>query len=135
MASESTHLRTEGQAAPAFATAWNRLEPEAFLNLLAEDAHYASQWVFSELESREAIADYLRSKMNLVRIDGADDPTARVRAEVGKTAGNRDCVLLTQGGGIKSAVVVFEVADNQIRRYDLCIPELHQFIGSGIYPG
>ena len=134
MGGESTNLLTEGQAALAFAKAWNRLDPEAFLNLLAEDAHYASQWVFSELESRSAISDYLRSKMNLVRIDGIGDPTARVRAELGKTSAHRDCVLLAQGGGNESAVVVFEVAGNEIRRYDLCIPQLYPFVRSGIYP-
>jgi hypothetical protein len=33
----------------AFAKAWNRLVPNGFLDLLAPDARYASQWVFDEL--------------------------------------------------------------------------------------
>lgn len=43
---------SEKDAATAFARAWNRLDPEPFLTLLAPDAHYASQWVFEELETR-----------------------------------------------------------------------------------
>lgn len=58
---------TELAAATAFACAWNRLDPEAFLELLAPDAHYASQWVFDELDSRAAIAENLRAKMKTVR--------------------------------------------------------------------
>ena len=37
---------TKEQAIFAFARAWNRLAPEGFLDLLAPDACYASQWVF-----------------------------------------------------------------------------------------
>ena len=40
---------TEEEVVFAFAKAWNRLEPEGFLALLASDARYASQWVFEEL--------------------------------------------------------------------------------------
>ena len=41
---------TEKDAAIAYARAWNRLDPNDFLALLAGDARYASQWVFEELE-------------------------------------------------------------------------------------
>ena len=54
---------TEEKAAYLFARAWNRLNPEDFLALLAPDARYASQWVFEELIGASAIADYLGSKM------------------------------------------------------------------------
>jgi hypothetical protein len=40
---------TEGKVVFAFAKAWNRLVPDGFLDLLAPDARYASQWVFDEL--------------------------------------------------------------------------------------
>ena len=52
---------TEKDAAIAYARAWNRLDPNDFLALLAGDARYASQWVFEELEGLEAISSYLRS--------------------------------------------------------------------------
>jgi len=44
---------TQLPAATAFARAWNRLDPQAFLELRATDAHYASQRVFDELDSGE----------------------------------------------------------------------------------
>jgi hypothetical protein len=40
---------TEEKVVFAFAKAWNRLEPDGFLDSLAPDARYASQWVFDEL--------------------------------------------------------------------------------------
>ena len=42
---------TQEKVVFAFAKAWNRLEPDGFLELLAPDARYASQWVFDELWS------------------------------------------------------------------------------------
>ncbi len=36
---------TEEKVVFAFAKAWNRLVPDGFLDLLAPDARYASQWV------------------------------------------------------------------------------------------
>lgn len=65
---------TETEAVLAFAKAWNRLEPEQFLALLAPDACYASQWVFSELVGASAISEYLRGKMRTVRACAEDDP-------------------------------------------------------------
>jgi hypothetical protein len=43
---------TEKDAAIAYAKAWNRLDCSKFLKLLDENAHYASQWVFEEIESK-----------------------------------------------------------------------------------
>jgi hypothetical protein len=62
---------TEKDAAIAFAKAWNRLNASEFLQLLDEDAHYASQWVFDELTSKNAIADYLTEKMQTVKRSGS----------------------------------------------------------------
>lgn len=77
---------TEEEVVFAFASAWNRLEPDCFLALLSPDARYASQWVFEELVGISAISDYLRSKMRTVRAHGANDPNSRVRVEIGRTA-------------------------------------------------
>ena len=44
------HVLTELDAATSYASAWNRLDCTQFVELLAPDAHYASQWVFDELE-------------------------------------------------------------------------------------
>ena len=58
---------TEDEVVFTFAKAWNRLDPEEFLALLAPEARYASQWVFDELIGASAISDYLRNKMRTVR--------------------------------------------------------------------
>ncbi|MDR2689743.1 MAG: hypothetical protein LBB76_08315 [Azoarcus sp.] len=129
----SETVNTEEEAALAFAKAWNHLDPEGFLALLAPDAQYASQWVFAELSGAE-IADYLRGKMDTIRKSGENNPDTRVRVEMGRTLnGDRACAFMIQGT-TKQAVVLFEVQDGKIARYDLCIPELYDVVRSGIYP-
>ena len=126
---------TELDAATAFARAWNRLDPEAFLDLLAPDAHYASQWVFEELESRQKIADYLRAKMRTVSNLPSDNPNRRVRAELTTCHNGQPCVAMTQGeGGEITAVVVFTIEGEVIKRYDMCMPQLMEPQRSGVYP-
>lgn len=124
---------TEKDAAIAYARAWNRLECSDFLELLAPDAIYESQWVFDELASKDVIADYLIHKMKAVKNAGN-----KVFAELGKTrlgSFGRDCVFIAQGKKEEvKAVVLFKVADDKIQRYDLCVPELYDVERSGIYP-
>lgn len=124
---------TERDAATAYARAWNRLSCDDFLSLLDENAHYASQWVFDELKSRQEISDYLKGKMQTVK--GSD---AKVYAELGVTRSGfagRHCVLLAQGQKEEiKAVVLFEVIEGRIKRYDLCIPDLLDAERTGVYP-
>ena len=77
---------TEEDVVFAFAKAWNRLEPDGFLALLAPEARYASQSVFEELVGASAISDCLRNKMRTVRAHSLNDPNSRVRVEAGRTA-------------------------------------------------
>lgn len=131
---ESPMPLTERIAATAFARAWNRLDSDAFLNLLAPDARYASQWVFNELESREAITDYLRGKMKTVRNYRINNPGHRARAELTTCRDGRDCVAMTQGDHYEvKAVVVFTVSGNRIARYDMCMPALMGPLRSGVF--
>lgn len=120
-------------AATAYARAWNRLDCTEFLDLLAPEARYASQWVFEDMEGKAAIASYLVAKMETVR--GSDTP---VFAELAKTSAGlpcRDCVALAQGQkDVVKAAVLFEVVADHIDRFDLCMPELLRPIGSGHYP-
>ena len=129
---------TEEEVVFAFVKAWNRLEPEGFLALLASDARYASQWVFEELVGSTAISDYLRGKMRTVRAHGVNDPSSRVRVEVGRTAqadGGRPCAFMTQGHGNEvQAAVLFEVCDGRVSRYDLCIPQILGAVRTGVFP-
>lgn len=129
---------TEEQAAHAFATAWNRLEPEGFLALLAPDARYASQWVFDELTGISDISDYLQAKMRTVRAHSVNNPESRVRAEIGRTSlgdSGRPCAFMTQGQNTPvQAAVLFQIRDGKVSRYDLCIPQIVGAVRSGVYP-
>lgn len=121
---------TEKDAALAFARSWNRLDCTEFIPLLADDAHYASMYVFSELESKAAIEEYLTGKLETDRKSGS-----QVRAELGRTLlpTERDCVLLYQDGE-HIAVFLFQLEGEKIRRYDLCAPELYEVEKTGNFP-
>jgi hypothetical protein len=129
---------TEDDAVFAFARSWNRLDPEVLLSHLAPDARYASQWVFEELAGASAIGEYLRGKMRTVRAHGVNDPRSVVRVEIGRIAlgdVGRPCALMTQGeANAVQAVVVFEVREDKVSRYDLCIPQLHHVTRTGVVP-
>jgi hypothetical protein len=129
---------TEEDVVFAFAKAWNRLEPDGFLALLAPEARYASQWVFEELVGVATISDYLRGKMRTVRAHSVNDPNSRVRVEVGRTACGEDgrpCAFMTQGHGNEvQAAVLFEISDGRVSRYDLCIPQIVGAVRTGIFP-
>ena len=129
---------TEEDAVFAFAKAWNRVEPDGFLALLAPDARYASQWVFEELVGADAIEAYLKGKMRTVRAHGVNNPNSRVRVEIGRTAhgeGGRPCAFMTQGqGNAVQAAAVFEVRDGQVARYNLCIPQILGAVRTGVFP-
>lgn len=125
---------TEKDAVFAFAKAWNRLDCTEFLDLLAKDAIYESQWVFNKLDGREAIAHYLTGKMDTIK-----NSEKKVRAELttarcGPDFG-RDCVVLKQDENKNNdAVMIIEVENGQIKRCDLCAPELFDPAPTEIYP-
>lgn len=124
---------TQQDPATLYARAWNQLEPDAFLALVVPDTRYASQWVFEELANAPAIGQYLRKKMQAVRDSSATDPASGVRAELGRTANGKACVLIAQGPEVRT-VVVFKTEGSQIKRFDTCIPELMRPRGSGEFP-
>ncbi len=128
---------TERDAAEAWARAYNLLDAAEIAPLLAEDVHYASQWVFEEIESRADYLHYLEGKLDAVRRSGA-----KVLAELAETRPYpmypnrpRPCVVVQQGGKL-AATVLFEVAGGRITKIDMCqIPppetcrRLHEFPG------
>jgi len=123
-------LLTEEIAAEVYAKAWNTLDLVEFCDLLAENACYASQWVFEELTDKRSISEYLTGKMQSVKERALHNPSASVQAEVSsarKSFPGRSCVVLKQGDSQAKAVVIFDVGDEQVKRFDLCIPELLGF--------
>ncbi|MGW8158717.1 MAG: nuclear transport factor 2 family protein [Desulfoprunum sp.] len=127
-------ILTEHDAATAFAKAWNRLDCADFIHLLADDAVYESQWVFTPLEGKEGIADYLAGKMERIKASGkkvrGELSTARAGNQFGKA-----CVVLQQGENRDTdSVMVFEVDGDRIKRCDLCDPAFFDPDPTGIYP-
>jgi len=125
---------TENDAATAFAKAWNKLDCSKFIQFLADNAVYESQWVFTPLEGKEAIAHYLIGKMETVKTSGkkvrAELSTARCGHEFGKP-----CVVLKQGDNRDTdAVMLFELDGDRIKRCDLCAPELFDPEPTEVYP-
>jgi len=124
---------TEKDAAIVYAKAWNRLDCSNFIKLLDENAHYSSQWVLEEMKSKKEISEYLIGKMKTVQ-----NTNYKVHAELGNTRSGfaeRDCVFMAQGKKEEiQTVVLFEVADNKIKRCDMCIPQLFNVERSGVYP-
>lgn len=127
------NLTTE-QALRAYATMINTLDVSHLEPLLADDFHYASQWVFDEIRSKEAYLDYIVPKLSLMRGVGAQ-PWAEMGWLEREFPG--PCVVLAQGDRENLlAVVLARVADGRIRRLDLCgVPSPCSARRTGDYPG
>jgi hypothetical protein len=113
-------MLTEAEAVKAYADAWTSLDFSHFVCLLNEDTRYASQYVFDELVGKTAIENYLSEKAKSVVSAGA--PVTALVCSATKSFPGRPCVLVRQG--TTDAVVVFEVNNGTVRRFDLCITQL-----------
>jgi hypothetical protein len=101
--------------------------------LLADDLHYASQWVFEEITSKQTYLDYIAPK--LLAIKNTDN---KVFAEMGLLEVDfpGPCVVIAQGDKNNLvATVLIKVEDNKIKRIDMCAaPSPHSAKRTGIYP-
>ena len=125
---------TKEQALHAYASMMNTLDVSCLEPLLAEDFHYASQWVFAEIESKTAYLEYIVPKLDAIRKSGA-----AAWAEMGWLDQEfpGPCVVMAQGDKDNLlAVVLAEVEDGLIKRLDLCgVPSPRSARRSGEYPG
>lgn len=125
---------TVERALRAYATMMNTLDASCLEPLLADDFHYASQWVFAEIESKSAYLDYIVPKLDAIRNSGA-----AVWAEMGwldrEILGS--CVVMAQGDKDNLvALVLAEVKGGLISRFDMCgVPSPHSAKRSLDYPG
>ena len=126
-------------AVRAYARAWNNLDVSCLEPLLADDVHYASQWVFDEIDDKARLVEYLTGKMDTVR----ESPGAKVWVEVGETrpypmypCEPGPCALVAQGNRDNArAVVLFEVEGGRIVRIDMClVPSPETVHRTGEYP-
>lgn len=132
-------MLSKEDALRAYAAMMNTLDASKFEPLLAEDYHYASQWVFAEIESKQNYLDYITAKLQAVK-----DTGAKVWAEMGEIEesfavlahGCGDpCVIMAQGEKHRvAAVVLAEVKDGKIRRLDMYRPDLYRSTRSSEYP-
>ena len=117
----------------AYASMMNTLDSSKLEPLLAPDFHYASQMVFAEIESKQAYMEYIKPKLEAVRLSGA-----KVWAEMGtlKDGFPGPCVALAQGDKeALVAVVLAKVEGDLISRLDMCIvPTPQSAVRSGEYP-
>ena len=127
-------ILTEEQALRAYATMMNTLDASHLEPLLADDFHYASQWVFAEIESKSAYLEYIVPKLEAIRDSGST-----VWAEMGwlEREFPGPCVIMSQDDGDNLlAVVLAAVEGGKIKRLGLCgAPSPHDARRTGEYPG
>ena len=125
---------TAEQALRAYATMMNTLDAPQLEPLLADDFHYASQWVFAKIESKTAYLEHIVPKLEAIRKSGAT-----AWAEMGTL--DREfpgpCVVMAQGEKDNlMAVVLAKVEDGKTERLDLFgAPSPHLARRTGDYPG
>ena len=108
---------TVEQAQRAYATMMNTLDASCLEPLLADDFHYASQWVL-EIDSKNAYLEYIVPKLEAIKKSGSV-----AWAEMGWL--DREfpdpCVVMAQDDKDNLlAVVLAKVKDGKIMRLDLC---------------
>ena len=117
----------------AYAAMMNTLDSSKLEALLAENFHYASQMVFSEIESKQEYMAYIKPKLKAVRSSGD-----KVWAEMGRLDDDftGPCVVLAQGDKENLvAVILAEIEGDSISRIDMCIvPTPRSAVRSGEYP-
>lgn len=112
-----------------WAQAWQSFGPDLVKQALHPSISYESQWVFSAMEGRNAVTEYLDCKMDACR-KVASDPARRLLVKIGEvTSGSpagKPCVVMFQGQSDSPAtVILFELDQGQIARVDVCIPQLY----------
>jgi hypothetical protein len=135
MSTEVTGLSTE-DALRAYAAMMNTLDVRGFEPLLADDFHYASQWVFAEIGSKHEYLDYITKKLEALK--GSD---FRIWAEMGHIEESfavlshgwgAPCVAMAQGEKDNVISLVFaEVKSGTLQRMDMCLPELYRWQRTG----
>ena len=118
MDSSQHNEATKTEACRAYARMMNNLDYHAFEPWLADDFHYASQWVFEEITSKAAYEAYIVPKLQTVQRSGS-----RVWAELAFTDafGAGPCVVLAQGERDNlQATLLVTMRGDKISRADLC---------------
>jgi hypothetical protein len=124
---------SKANALRAYARMMHHLSADYLAPLLADDFHYASQWVFEEITSKQQYLEYIRPKLEAIKSSGS-----RVWAEMAELQSHPGgpCLVMAQGDKDNiSATVLVEIGGNKIRRLNMCfVPPPQSAIRSGEYP-
>lgn len=122
---------TQTEALRAYARMLNTLDVGHLEPHLADGFHYASQWVFEEITSKEEYLTYIPGKLQAIKASGA-----RCWAEMAELPGGRLCVVVAQKSRNELVgTVLAEVENGKIKRIDFCmIPTPQSATRSGEYP-
>jgi hypothetical protein len=124
---------TKVDALRAYARMMHHLSADYLAPLLANDFHYASQWVFEEITNKQQYLDYIRPKLEVIKASGN-----RVWAELAElqTYPGGPCLVMAQGDKSNiSATVIVEVSGSKIKRLDMCfVPSPQNARRTGEYP-
>ena len=108
------------------ANCYNMNSFETLRNILDEDCHYASQWVFEEMIGKDRITDFLVAKSIRIAETGA-----KVRADIGTIKNpyaGKKCLVMRQGSDDEvKTIIMIEINSNKISRIDICMPELFTY--------
>jgi hypothetical protein len=133
MDAPSTPPLSKLDALRAYAKMMHHLSADYLAPLLADDFHYASQWVFEEITSKQQYLDYIRPKLEAIKTSGN-----RVWAELAELQSypGGPCLVMAQGDRTNiSATVLVEVVGSKVKRLDMCfVPSPHSARRSGEYP-
>lgn len=111
--------RTHKELVFEYAKAFNNLDSSFIKHLLVEDFHYASQWVFDEIQSREKYLNYFESKLESIK-----NSKTKVVARIGIYQTDY-CILLFQIdlskiNKTKTASFIIKTDKGKILRADMC---------------
>ena|ERR1017187_3680398 len=125
-----TNMLSKTDALRAYAAMMNTLDAKDFEPMLAQDCHYESQWVFSEIKSKREFVHHISRNLQSVRASGK-----RVWAELGHCIWGPCVVIAEDERDNLTATVVVEVEGDRITRLDwCCIPSQFLAQRSGEYP-
>ena len=129
----SEHMLTNEDALRAYASMMNTFDASHIEPLLSDEFHYASQWVFAEIKSKQAYLDYIKPKLKTIKASGTHvwAEMAELKREI-----PGPCVVLAQDGQDNLiALVIAAVKDGKVSRLDMCCaPSPRDAIRTGIYP-
>ena len=124
---------TKIEALRAYARMMNTLDSSHIEPLLSDNFHYASQWVFEEITTKQAFLAYIKPKLESISKSGSC-----AYAEIAELLayGGGPCVVMAQGTKDNLlATVLAEVEGGYVQRFDICqIPSPTAAARTGEYP-